>query len=100
MDIVKRITTGLFGLAIAGILIIGCEKFNGPDPYLCEHKYNQLVLLSKADQGAVPLGPAIPLESLEKLIITDADIRAIVNMPEYANPLPIESIGKIVFNKP
>jgi hypothetical protein len=96
-NIVKRITTGLLGLAIAGIVIIGCEKSNGPAPYPCDHTYNQLVLLSKADQGSVPLGPAIPLDSLKNLIIADVGILAVVNMPEYQNGIPMEAIGKIVF---
>jgi hypothetical protein len=63
MDFVKRITTGFFGVAVTGLLFLGCEKSNGPEPYLCEYKYSQLVLGS---------GTAIPLESLDMVIIDDA----------------------------
>jgi|WetSurMetagenome_2_1015567.scaffolds.fasta_scaffold34988_2 hypothetical protein len=87
VTIVKRITTGLLGLAIAGIVTINCEKSNGPAPSLCEYKYKNLQLFSKADKGSVPVGPAIPIESLKNLIITDAGI----------NDIPMDSIGKIIF---
>ncbi len=93
---IKRITVGLWGLAIAGILIMGCEKMDGPEPYLCKHLVqNQLLLISKAD-GVTPLGPAIQLESVEKLVITAVTFQAI-NIPEYANGLSIDMVGKIIF---
>jgi hypothetical protein len=88
VTIVKRITTGLLVLAIAGIATINCEKSNGPAPsYLCEYKYKNLQLFSKADKGSVPVGAAIPIESVKNLIITDAGI----------NGIPMDSIGKITF---
>ncbi len=97
MVIVKRITVVLWGLAIAGILIMSCEKMDGPPPYLAQPlENNQIELISTADQGEVPLGPIIPLDSLKQLIITDSTVQAIVNIPEYAAGLPIDKVGKIV----
>jgi hypothetical protein len=98
MYIVKRVTRVFSGLAIAGILIMGCEKApDGPAPYVCTHLlHNQLVLVLPGP-GSVPLAPAISLDSLKALIITDATAQALVNMPEYADPLPLASIGKIIF---
>jgi hypothetical protein len=95
--LIKSIAAGLLGLAIAGILIISCEKSNGPEPYICNHLYDSLLLMVKTDQGQVPIGPAIPLDSLNKLIITDTSVQAMVNMPEYQTSIFIDSIGKIVF---
>ena len=95
---IKRITAGLLGLAIAGILIMGCEKFDGPEPFLSKRlDLNQLVLISAAEPGEVPLGPAIPLNSLERLIISDVGMMAVVDIPEYADGIPIELVRKIIF---
>jgi hypothetical protein len=95
---VNRITSGLIGLAILGVFLFSCEKSNGPVPYLCEHQFSQLVLLSKAELGSVPLGSAIPLDSLKRLIVSDAGMLAVVNMPEYLDVvIPIATVGKIVF---
>lgn len=98
MFIVKRVTRVFLGLAIAGMLIIDCEKApDGPAPYVCTHLlHNQLVLILPGP-GSVPLAPAIPLDSLKTLIITDTTAQAVVNMPEYVNPLPLAAIGKIIF---
>lgn len=94
---IKYMTAVLPAVAIAGILIVSCEKSNGPEPYLCSHLYDSLLLMVKTDQGQVPMGPAIPLDSLEKLVVTDSNVQAMVNIPEYQTSQFIDSIGKIVF---
>jgi hypothetical protein len=93
----KSMAAGLFGLAIAGILIISCEKTNGPEPYLCGYLYDSLVLMEKTNQGQVLMGPAIPLDSLEKLVVTDGNVQAIVNIPEYKSGKSMVMIRKIIF---
>jgi hypothetical protein len=93
--LIKRITVGLWGFAIAGIFILNCEKMDGPEPYLCVNQYNTLSLV-KTDQVV----SSIPLDALTKLVITgDAPADAILNMPGFETGLPISSIAKIVFEK-
>jgi hypothetical protein len=113
--IIKRITLGLWGLAIAGILLIGCEKMDGLDPYLDKHLYNQLVLISSTDQA--PLS-AIPLDKDSlKLIINEVAVQATftdtvthtttdtitkivtstIADTTIIMPVPIEAIRKIIF---
>jgi hypothetical protein len=93
----KYMAAVLPALTIAGILIIGCEKSNGPEPYLCSDLYDSLVLMEKTNQGSVPMGPAIPLDSLEKLVVTDGNVQAIVNIPEYESGKSMVMIRKIIF---
>jgi hypothetical protein len=95
MFFVNRITRGLLGVAVAGMFFVGCEKFDGPDPYVCKHLAKNQLVLYKTDGTVV--GPAIPIDSLNLLIITDTTAQAVVNMPEYENPLPLASIRKIIF---
>jgi hypothetical protein len=100
--VIKRITRGLCACAIAGMLIImGCEKFNGPDPYLCEYKFTKFVAL---DQAAAPISPEIPLEAVMRIVISDAGIFAIVSNPAAADgsgmdiiSIDIAAVGQIVF---
>jgi hypothetical protein len=95
MTKVKRIKAGLAVLAITGIFFLSCEKFDGAPPALAARlPLNQLVFTPAA--GAPQL-PPIPLDSLQQLIINDAGMQAVVNIAEYANPIPIESVGKIIF---
>jgi len=93
MHNVKRITIGLLGLVIAGMFTITCEKSNGPAPYVCEHIYNQLVLVGKDNQ---PVGPGIPLNAIRVLNIQDAGVQAVVNVADTLN-VPMETLGKITF---
>jgi hypothetical protein len=112
MVIVKRITVGLSGLAIAGILIVGCEKFDGPEPYLNKRlEQNKLLFISAPDSasaggevlGEIPLG-----DTLDKLLISDAAVQAIVNTTvvdstgkstiiKETMTLDIATVGKIIF---
>ena len=95
---IKRMMGGLFGLAIAQILITGCEKSVGPDPYLCEHNVNQVQIMSTAATGSVPLMPAIPFNILEKLIVNDAVmLPVIIGEEDVQNFIPLEQVRKIVF---
>lgn len=97
ISIIKYLNAGLSVFTAAGILMIGCEKTNGPEPdYLCSHLYNSLAIMVNTDQGQVPAGAAIPLDSLKKLIITDTSIQTIVNMPESTS-IAMATMGKIVF---
>jgi hypothetical protein len=105
--LIKRITTGLLGVAIIGIFIVNCEKMDGPDPEVCIHWYNQLSLWTPAAQ---PLRPYNTLDSLEKVVITDSTLTTMAIVP---NPIvdttkidtikidttvvDLSSIGKIVF---
>jgi hypothetical protein len=94
----KGVAIGLSVLAIALIMIFGCENSNGPAPtYLCGHQYDSLLLIVRTEQGQVPMGPAIPLDSLKNLMVTDSGVKAIVNMPEYKDKQFYTKIGKIVF---
>jgi hypothetical protein len=94
---VKRITSGLLGLAIAGMATITCEKSNGPEPYSCKPEYNNLILYSKAEQGGAPIGNPIPLNAVEALIINDeAAVITVGGAPEPVG-VPMASLGKIVF---
>jgi hypothetical protein len=116
--LIKRITVGLWGFAIAGILIMGCEKMDGPDPYIDKHVYDQFLLISKAD--GQPLGAAIPLDKDSlKLVINDAAVLATfsdtitesitdtitntitntIKNTTVSLPLSISTVGKIIFQK-
>jgi len=93
----KGMAVGLSVLVIAIIIMFGCEKSTGPDTYLCSHRYDSLLLIVRTEQGQVPMGPAIPLDSLKNLMVTDSAVKAIVKMPEYKDGQFYTKIGKIVF---
>jgi hypothetical protein len=40
-------------------------------PSFCAHEVDSMVLLSNASYGNQPMGPAIPLDSIQKIVITD-----------------------------
>ena len=86
MFIVKRITTvGLLGLALSGVANLGCEKFDGPLPYLATRlPQNQMVLISRTD-GATPLG-AIPIDSLDKILFDETSLTATKNCKPRIRP--------------
>ena len=92
--VIKRITRGLCGCAIAGILFLCCEKFNGPEPILLEYR-SQFVTAS---------GQSFQLNSLNRIAISDAGIYVVVNNPAAEDgsgtdliPIDIASVGKIIF---
>ncbi len=85
---IKRITK-IFPtiLVFTGIfLLLTCEKFNGPEPAVCESNISQIVI------G----GNAIPLESIVKILVNDEVLGAerVDNEPVWAG---LSSIGKITF---
>lgn len=109
--LIKRITVGFVGLAIAGIVIMGCEKMDGPDPYLDKRVYDQLLFISRAD-GQTPLGPGVPLDknSLKLVVINDTlMVSAIYSDADTTThtfiqtpvtiPVPLVNLGKIIFQK-
>ena len=92
--VIKRITRGLCGCAIAGILFLCCEKFNGPEPILLEYR-SQFVTAS---------GQVIPLNMVKVIALNDAGIFAVVKIPGFEDkdtseiiPIDIASVGKIIF---
>jgi hypothetical protein len=91
---IKRVTKGLLGLTIVAIALLSCEKFDGPAPFLCQHTVDNLVVV---DPAGAPVGSAIPLESLQALIVNDLGIAPVVSLTEPPAGIPIEAIGKIVF---
>jgi len=94
----KGIAAGLLALAIGIIIMFGCERSAGPEPtYLCSHRYDSLLLIVRTEQGQVPMGPAIPLDSLKNLMVSDTTVQAIVNMPQYKDKQFYTKIGKIIF---
>jgi hypothetical protein len=113
---IKRTMVGLLGLAIAQLLMMGCEKSDGPDPWLCQHTFNQVIPMSKAD-GSKALGPGLPFDKLDRLIINDTSLivcytldtirdpvtdtiketKPSLDWVEYAAPIDMGTVGKIVF---
>ena len=99
MGSVKRITAGLSAFIITGFLFTSCEKMNGPEPYLSLPR-TQLLMVSTTPE--TPL-PAIPLEMLQKLVITDAGIQPFWKSPDDpVNGVPTDlvphtSVGQIIF---
>jgi hypothetical protein len=85
------------GSIAAGILVSGCEKSNGPEPSLCSHAYDSLVLIVNTEQGPAPIAPAIPLDSIKRMIVSETGLQTIADFPGFSQDLPIEGIGKIVF---
>ena len=104
MDIVKRITTSLCGVAIVGILILGCENFDGPEP---EPTYTTFSVISTPDLGSVPFCDPLYLEGCERLIIDNEYIAAFINTglknPVTGTdsivmvPFGLSSVAKIIF---
>jgi hypothetical protein len=97
MDIVKRITRVFCGVAIAGILFIGCENFDGPEPFLRDP------IIPPVTQLVMASGESFPLESVLLIQITSAGIVVFVPSTDPASPLPVQvpidiaSVGKITF---
>jgi hypothetical protein len=101
MAFVKRITVGFIGFAIAGILTVGCEPFDGTAPDLNQRLvHNQLLLISAPDSsgqgGGQVIGAPISLDTLKKIVVDDAAIQAIINDTTCV-ALPMASLRKIIF---
>jgi hypothetical protein len=97
--LIKRLTAGLSGLAIAGILILGCENMDGPSPYLSKPLLNnQLVLISSAAQGSVPLN-TIMLDSIKVLVVNDEGVFGFMQEDTEAPSIGVvmDEMGKIIF---
>jgi hypothetical protein len=113
--VIKRATVALLGLAFAQLLMMGCEKNEAPDPWLCQHQFNEVVPLSKSNGSK--LGPSIPFNKLERLIINDTcmmvtfttdtvwdkaadtiiSMKPSLDWVEYQVPIDMSTVGKIVF---
>ncbi len=94
---IKRLTTGLLGLAIAGIFILTCEKMDGPEPpFLCARVYNQLFLI---DAAGAPIGEAIPFNTFNRLVISDGGAWLVPGDANGATGDAVEMPGarKIIF---
>ena len=76
---------------------MNCEKFNGPEPYVCNYQYSKLIMTSGADQGQTLLIPAVPLDSVNQLIITDTVVHAVIGLQDSTISHSMDAIGKIIF---
>ena len=66
-------------------------RMHVPEPY-------QLNLFSKAEQGGAPIGDPIPVNLVQSMEISDAG--ALIFVPGGQLPVPMESLGKIIFSVP
>jgi len=96
---IRSVIAILCSIALGGLFIMSCDKSpnDGNAPFVCTHRYDSLVLISTASYGSQPMDPAIPLDSIRKIVITDYAIYPMANMSVYESGRPTNAVGKLIF---